>query len=104
MKNLISKAVPEAKELNQRLSNPLAAQSDLETLMKAEEVGGGGGVASGKIGSTVIGMAEREAGRVLPGAAKIAKSPTIKGATAGAASGVEDGNDERQVQVPIAQD
>jgi hypothetical protein len=103
MKNLISKSVPEAKELNERLSNLLAAQSDLETLMKAEEVGRGGGVAGGKIGSTVVGMAEREAGRVLPGAAKVAQSPAVKGATAGAASGVVDGNDEPQVQVPIAQ-
>jgi hypothetical protein len=48
-------------------------------------------------------MAEREAGRVLPGAAKIAKSPTIKGATAGATSGVVDGSEEPQGQVPIAQ-
>jgi hypothetical protein len=49
MNKLISDAVPQAKELNERLSNLYAAQSDLETLTKAEEVGRGGGVTGGKV-------------------------------------------------------
>jgi hypothetical protein len=105
MKNLIIKAVPEAKDLNERLSNLLSAQSDLETLMKAEEVGRGGGVAGGKIGSTIVGVAEREAGRVLPGAAKVAKSPIVKGTTAAASSGAVNASEEQnqpKAQVPIA--
>ena len=69
-------------------SNLYAAQSDIETLTKAEEVGRGGGVTGGKIGSTLIGKAEREVGRVLPGASAIAKSPAIKAAT-GAANSAE---------------
>jgi len=81
MNKLISDAVPEAKELNERLSNLYAAQSDLETLTKAEEVGRGGGATGGKIGSTMLGKAEREVGRVLPGAAELAKSPAVKAAT-----------------------
>src|SRR5262249_46984581 len=99
--------VPGAKDLNERLSNLLSAQSDLETLMKAEEVGRGGGVAGGKISSTVIGVAEREAGRVLPGTAKVAKSPAIKGTTAAGSAAVnensEKSNEGSESQVPIAQ-
>ena len=86
MNKLISDAVPEAKELNERLSNLYAAQSDLETLTKAEEVGRGGGATGGKIGSTLVGKAEREVGRVLPGTAAAAKSPAVKAATAAADS------------------
>jgi hypothetical protein len=86
MNKLISDAVPEAKELNERLSNLYAAQSDLETLTKAEEVGRGGGVTGGKIGSTLVGKAEREVGRVLPVVSAAAKSPVVKAATAAADS------------------
>jgi len=100
MKNLISRAVPEAKDLNERLSNLLSAQSDLETLMKAEEVGRGGGVAGGKIGSTIVGVAEREAGRVLPSAAKVAKSPIVKGTTAAAGSGAVNATEEQNQPEP----
>ena len=86
MNKLISDAVPEAKELNERLSNLYAAQSDLEALTKAEEVGRGGGVTGGKIGSTLVGKAEREVGRVLPVVSAAAKSPVVKAATAAADS------------------
>jgi hypothetical protein len=88
MNKLISGAVPEAKDLNEKLTNLYAAQSDIETLTKAEEVGRGGGATGGKIGSTLLGKAEREVGRVLPGASAIAKSPAIKTAT-GAANSAE---------------
>src|SRR6266404_4349443 len=71
---IINRLVPEAAGLNERLSNLLSAASDLETLSKAEEVGRGGGVTGGKIGTSVIGLAEREAGRAVPGAGKIAKA------------------------------
>jgi hypothetical protein len=81
MNKLISGAVPEAKDLNGKLTNLYAAQSDIETLTKAEEVGRGGGATGGKIGSTLLGKAEREVGRVLPGASAMAKSPGIKAAT-----------------------
>jgi hypothetical protein len=73
MNKLISDAVPEAKDLNERLTNLYAAQSDIETLTKAEEVGRGGGVTGGKIGSTLVGKAEKEAGRVLPRTSAVAK-------------------------------
>jgi hypothetical protein len=69
------------QDLNERLTNLYAAQSDLETLTKAEEVGRGGGATGGKIGSTLLGKAEREVGRVLSGASAMAKSPAIKAAT-----------------------
>jgi hypothetical protein len=86
MNKLISGEVPEAKDLNERLTNLYAAQSDIETLTKAEEVGRGGGATGGKIGSTVLGKAGREVGRVLPGAAAAAKNPAVKAATAAADS------------------
>jgi hypothetical protein len=82
MNKLISGAVPEAKDLNERLTNLYAAQSDIETLTKAEEVGRGGGATGGKIGSTLLGKAEREVGRVLPVVSTAAKSPVVKAATA----------------------
>jgi hypothetical protein len=81
-------AVPEARDLNERLSNLLAAHGDLDTLMKAEEVGRGGGITGGKIGSTLVGVAEKGAGRVLPGASKVADASAMP-ARAGAAAGME---------------
>ena len=92
VKNAINKAVPEAAEINERLSNLLAARNDLETLTKAEEVGRGTGVIGGKIGKSVAGYVESGAGRVVP-AAGAAKSPVGKvaaGVVAGAASKSED--------------
>ena len=70
LKDAIHSAVPESADLDERLSNLLAAHSDLDNLSRAEEVGRGGGLFSGgKIGTSVIGLAERSAGRVLPMAA-----------------------------------
>jgi hypothetical protein len=82
MNQLINGAVPEAREANSHLSNLLAAASDIKTLMAAEEVGRGGGVFGGKIGSTALGLAERSAGRVLPGISSTAKSVGVGGPAA----------------------
>lgn len=71
---LVAGAVPEAKVLNEHLSNLLAAASDIKTLMAAEEVGRGGGIISGKIGTSLAGMVERGAGRVLPAASQVTKN------------------------------
>jgi hypothetical protein len=88
MNKLIADAVPEAREFNERLSNLLAANSDIKTLMKAEEVGRGGGVLGGKIGSTAIGIAERQAGRVLPAVGMGARN--VKAAIPPVAAGAVD--------------
>jgi hypothetical protein len=92
MNRLISEAVPGSRTLNEKLSNLLSAASDLETLSKAEEVGRGGGITGGKIGSTMVGIAERGAGRVLPGAGKTAKSlaAPVRGATAAGTLALQD--------------
>ena len=65
IKQAVNKAVPESAELNERLTNLLAAQTDLEKLMKAEEAGMG----KGALGSAVTGIARRfeaVAGRGIP--------------------------------------
>ena len=55
-------------------------------LARAEEVGRGGGpLSGGKIGSTLMGLAERSAGRVLPAATNLS-SPYLRGASAGTIS------------------
>ncbi len=84
LKNAIHQAVPGAAQVDERLTNLLAAHSDLDTLARAEEVGRGGGVISGgKIGSSLVGLAERSAGRVLPAAMG---APALTGAGAGTIS------------------
>lgn len=67
IKEQVNKAVPEAADINERLTNLLSAQTDLERLAKAEEVGQG----KGALGSAVTGIvrrAEAVTGRVIPGA------------------------------------
>ncbi len=84
LKNAIHQSVPGAAQIDERLTNLLAAHSDLDTLAKAEEVGRGGGVISGgKIGTSLVGLAERSAGRVLPAAMG---APALTGAGAGTIS------------------
>lgn len=84
LKNAINSAVPGSAPINERLTNLLSAASDLENQAKAEEVGRGGGVISGgKIGSSLVGLAERSAGRVLPAAMG---APALTGAGAGTIS------------------
>jgi hypothetical protein len=78
LKNSIHDAVPEAAPLDERLTNLMAAQNDLLQLSKAEEAGRGSGLARGKIGSSVIGVVQSGAGRVLPYASSAA-SPYPKG-------------------------
>jgi hypothetical protein len=68
LKDAISKAVPESAPINERLTNLLSAQQDLHTLAMAEEVGRGGGVMGGRVGTSLAGLVERGAGRVLPAA------------------------------------
>lgn len=66
LKNAVNGAVPEMATINERLTNLLAAQTDLEMLMKSEEVGMG----KGALGSAVTGIARRAeavAGRAVPG-------------------------------------
>lgn len=96
---LINQAVPEAAGINERLSNLLSAASDLETLMKAEEVGRGGGLTAGKIGSTAVGVVKQEAGRVLPGASSAAKSARPVAAGAAAAGTLELSDDDPTVRI-----
>jgi hypothetical protein len=85
LKNAIHQAVPGAGQVDERLTNLLAAHNDLDTLVKAEEVGRGGGVISGgKIGTSLVGLVERSAGRVLPAATTGAS--TLTGAGAGTIS------------------
>jgi uncharacterized protein YhfF len=45
-------------------------------------------------------VAEREAGRVLPSAAKVAKSPIVKGTTAAAGSGAVNATEEQNQPEP----
>jgi hypothetical protein len=69
LKNAVNNAVPEAAQLNERLTNLLSAQTDLEKLMRAEEVGQG----KGALGSAVSGIARRAeavAGRAIPAASQ----------------------------------
>jgi len=86
LKNAIDQAVPESAPINERLTNLYAAKSDLDTLARAEEVGRGGGITGGKIGTTLPGLVEREAGRVLPLATALKGAPPK--AAIGAAAGL----------------
>ena len=78
LKNAIHQAVPQSAALAERLSNLLAAQSDLNQLAKIEEVGHGTGVLRGKIGSSLLGAVQSSAGRLLPAAPSLA-APAPKG-------------------------
>jgi hypothetical protein len=83
LKNAIHGAVPGSAEIDERLTNLLAAHNDLDNLAKAEEVGRGGGLAGGKIGTSIPGMLEKTAGRFLPAATG---APALTGAGAGTIS------------------
>ena len=83
LKNAIHQAVPGAAQVDERLTNLLAAHNDLDTLAKAEEVGRGGGLTGGKIGTSLFGMVERSAGKILPAATG---APALTGAGAGTIS------------------
>jgi len=67
LKNAVSQAVPQSAAINDQLSDLYAAQTDIEKLMRAEEVGQG----RGALGSNFSGIARRveaTAGRVVPAA------------------------------------
>lgn len=69
LKQAVNSAVPGSAALNERLTDLLAAQTDLHKLMQAEEVGQG----KGALGSAVTGIARRAeavAGRGIPAAAQ----------------------------------
>lgn len=73
LKTAVNKAVPGVAPINENLSNLLAAQTDLQKLMQAEEVGQG----RGALGSAVTGIARRfesVAGRPIPAAAALAQA------------------------------
>jgi hypothetical protein len=73
LKNAVNDAVPEVADLNERLTNLHAAQDDLLTLSRNEEVGRGRGLLRGTIGTTLAGAIESGAGRILPGAQQAAR-------------------------------
>lgn len=86
LKESVNKAVPDVATVNERLTNLLAAQTDLEKLMKAEEVGQG----KGALGSAVTGIARRAeavSGRFIPGAASASRAVT-RPVSVGAAAGL----------------
>jgi hypothetical protein len=73
LKQAVNQAVPEVAPVNERLTNLLAAQTDIEKLMKSEEAGMG----KGALGSAVTGIARRaEAvmGRAIPAAQSAGQS------------------------------
>lgn len=82
LKRAINDAVPGVAETNERLTNLLAAQTDLQKLMAAEEVGQG----KGALGSAVTGIARRAeavAGRGIPALAAVVPHSGAVGAAAG---------------------
>lgn len=70
LKRAVDQAVPESSQLNERLTNLLAASKDLERLARQEEVGAGRGAAGGAIGRNLVGRVESSVGRVLPATSK----------------------------------
>ena len=78
LKNSIHNAVPESAQLDERLSNLMAAQNDLLRLSRLEEAGRGMGITRGKIGSSLVGAVQSGLGRFLPQLPPAA-SPFTKG-------------------------
>lgn len=67
LKDAVNKAVPEASDLNNRVSDLLAAKRVVKKLAMEQETGRGTGVTAGTIGAgTWLGRLEAEAGRFLP--------------------------------------
>ena len=79
LKDQVNRAAPGTAELNERLTNLLAAQSDVNNLAGFEEVGRGGSM-GGVIGPSWMGRVEALAGRFIPAASWLtpAISPAIK--------------------------
>ena len=66
LKAAINSAVPGSQEINENLTNLLAAQRDLHALSGAEEVGRGSGALRGTMGTSAVGRVMSLAGRGLP--------------------------------------
>ena len=81
LKNAVNAAAPGAADLNERLTNLLAAQSDVNKLAGFEEVGRGRSM-GGVIGPSWMGRVEALAGRFIPAASWLTPSvsPAIKSA------------------------
>src|SRR5207245_1813964 len=79
LKNSVNAAAPGTATLNERLTNLLAAQSDVNKLAGFEEVGRGRSM-GGVIGPSWMGRIEALAGRFVPAASWLtpAVSPAIK--------------------------
>ena len=102
LKQAVNKAVPGSAQINEDLTNLLAAQTDLEKLMKAEEAGMG----KGALGSAVTGIARRfEAifGRAIPGMASTAATTGKIATTASGPTGASifDILKAKGVQLPL---
>lgn len=81
LNNAVTNAVPSVAQLNERLTNLYSARSDLQSLMRKEEVQGGPGALSGGLRS-VLGRVGSEAGRILPWGSNAAQAagPVVRGA------------------------
>ena len=88
LKNSIHEAVPKSAQLDERLSNLMAAQNDLLQLAKREEAGRSGGIAGGKIGSTLLGAAQSGLGRFPLPQAPAATAPVTRGIIGSIASAI----------------
>jgi hypothetical protein len=81
LKNAVHTAVPEAAQLDERLTNLMAAYGDVVPLAGKEEVGAGTGVMGGNIWD-VFKRLQAEVGRFVPGIRSAARAagPTVKSA------------------------
>ena len=82
LKKAIDQAVPESSQINERLTNLLAASKDLERLARQEEVGAGRGAIGGSVGRNLLGRAESSVGRVLPATSKYGSKVPVAGGRA----------------------
>lgn len=82
LKDAVNQAAPGTAELNERLTNLLAAQSDINKLAGFEEVGRGRSL-GGVIGPNWMGRLQALSGRFIPALSWLAPAvgPTIRGVT-----------------------
>ncbi|MHB8501526.1 MAG: hypothetical protein ACYDHE_11350 [Candidatus Acidiferrales bacterium] len=79
LKQAVNEKVPEAADLNERMTNLLAAKKVLTGLSRKEEVGAGKGITSSNFWDVPQRLLD-ELGRVLPAVHAAAKSPITKAA------------------------
>lgn len=102
LKNAVNKAVPGAAQINEDLSDMLAAKTDLEKLMRSEETGLSKWLKGASL-SSVVHLGESVIGRILPGAGKLASataSPLVTGPTGAT---IAEQLRAKGVQLPAAQ-